>query len=345
VEVEVRECGPLRGARIELPERGLVLVMGPNLSGKSLLASSLGALAVAAALSRAEGGRQLSPLAGWLEGWPTWPRGRACEAVFAAELCLAVGIEPWGPALRVALESSDFAVDAVLPAAGPEALSVRCGRVRGLNLSNPVRFAERCCWRLRPTPSSLLAVAAAGGSAPLDREVYSELKGALARPWRELGGVELDLDFLWRGEPAVAVGGSALPGSCASSGVLNLMGHWLAFVALSALGRGPLLASVEEPEAHLDPYAAYLLPRAYAKAVARLGAVFVVATHSEAFVKGVEDAVGEGLLGAGELKVYETVWRSGAFTLEELKVGEDGAIEGSRFTRIAKLLLRKRLGA
>jgi hypothetical protein len=38
------------------------------------------------------------------------------------------------------------------------------------------------------------------------------------------------------------------------------------------------------------------------------------------------------------------VWRGGGFTLEELKVGEDGTIEGSRFTRIAKLL-RKRLGA
>jgi hypothetical protein len=61
--------------------------------------------------------------------------------------------------------------------------------------------------------------------------------------------------------------------------------------------------------------------------------------------RALEDATREGLLEAGELKVYETVWRSGAFTLEELKVGEDGAIEGSRFTRIAKLLLRKRLGA
>ena len=35
-------CGPIRNSVLELPERGLVVVIGPNLSGKSLLVSSLG---------------------------------------------------------------------------------------------------------------------------------------------------------------------------------------------------------------------------------------------------------------------------------------------------------------
>jgi energy-coupling factor transporter ATP-binding protein EcfA2 len=421
VEVTISECGPLRESRLVLPERGIVLVIGPNLSGKSMLASSLGALAVAGTLTgetvllgtledrllgeeglwadlyrieartRERGEVNLLDPLDFLSALPelgslskldelirarsdqvlNGTRDYLARTVFATEFCLARALSPWcrepgKPTLRVSLTSTVLGgIRAELPAedparAGAQALSAASlwgvERVYGLNLSNPVSFVERYVGLLTPTPSALLAKVVTRNLKPqVDPELHLELKGVLARAWAEVSEAEMgigDFDFAHtpQDEPALVLSGveKMLPWNYTSSGVVGLTGHWLALSALSVLryGRGDrvLLASVEEPEAHLDPYAAYLLPRLYAKAAARLGVTFIVATHSEAFVKGVEDAVGEGLLKAESVRVYETVGGGKLFKLRELSVREDGIVEGSRFTKIAKLLLQRKLG-
>jgi hypothetical protein len=286
--------------------------------------------------------------------------------VLATEFCLARALNPWRreprkPTLKMSIASTAlFGINAELPAddptrVGPQALKAvslwGAERVCGLNLSNPVSFVERYVRLLTPTPSALLAKVVNRNLKPqVDPELYSELKEVLAEAWAKVSEAEMgvdDFDFAHtpEGEPALLLSDikQPLPWNYTSSGIVNLIGHWLALSVLSPLrywrrGRA-ILVSVEEPETHLDPYAAYLLPRLYAKAAEKLGATFVVATHSEAFVKGVEDAVGEGLLKAESVKVYETVGSEKLFKLRELTVREDGTIEGSRFTRIAKLLL------
>jgi len=418
-EVSISECGPLRDSRLVLPEFGVVLVIGPNLSGKSMLASSLGALAVAGVLTgesgvlgsledrllgeeglwadlyRIEGGVRderevnlLDPLdylsalpeLGSLSKLDEYIRAQSNQVldgareylaitVFATEFCLARALNPWRrepgkPTLRMSIMSTLFGISAELPTddpahAGPQALKAvslwGAEQVYGLNLSNPVSFVERYVGLLTPTPSALLAKVVSRNLRPqVDPELYLELKEVLAKAWKEVSEAEVkvdDFDFAHtpEGEPALLLSGmkQPFPWNYTSSGIVNLIGHWLALGVLSVLRYGRegrmILVSVEEPEAHLDPYAAYLLPRLYAKAAKKLGATFVVATHSEAFVKGVEDAVEEGLLKAESVKVYETVGGEKLFKLKELTVREDGAIEGSRFTRIAKLLLQRKL--
>jgi len=423
-EVSIKECGPLRESKLTLPERGIVLVIGPNLSGKSMLVSSLGALAIAGTLTgetgllgtledrlRGEEGlwadlyqleardrlgegmeeaNLLDPLyflsalpeLGSLERLDELIRAKSeqvldgtrdylARATFAAEFSLARALNPWRrepgkPVLRVTLESPPLAgVRAELPADNPAQVGARVfgsvtlwgvERVCGLNLSNPVGFVERYVGLLTPTPSALFAKVAIRNLKPqMDPELYSELRRVLVESWKEISEAQIeagDVDFLHtpHDEPALMLMDlkKPLPWNYTSGGALNLIGHWLAFCALSVFkyekeGKA-LLVSVEEPEAHLDPYAAYLLPRFYARAVKRLGITLVVATHSEAFVKGVEDAVDEGLLKADCVKAYETVGSERLFKLRELTVREDGTIEGSRFTKIAKLLLRKKLG-
>ena len=418
-EVSISECGPLRDSRLTLPEFGVVLVIGPNLSGKSMIASSLGALAVAGVLTgesgvlgsledrllgeeglwadlyRIEGGARdegevnlLDPL-DYLSALPELGslskldediraksnqvldgvRKYLAITVFATEFCLARALNPWRrepgkPTLRMSMSTSLYGISAELPTddparAGPQALKAvslwGAEQVYGLNLSNPVSFVERYAGLLTPTPSALLAKVVSRNLKPqVDPELYLELKEVLAKAWEEVSEAKVkvdDFDFAHtpEGEPALLLSGveRPLPWNYTSSGIVNLIGHWLALITLSVLKYGRrgrmLLVSVEEPEAHLDPYAAYLLPRLYAKAAAKLGVAFVVATHSEAFVKGIEDAVGEGLLKAESVKVYEAVGSEKLFKLKELMVREDGTIEGSRFTRIARLLLQRKL--
>jgi hypothetical protein len=419
-EFSVSECGPLRDSKLTLPERGMVLVIGPNLSGKSMLVSSLGSLAVAGTLTgdvgalgsledrllgeeglwadlyRIEGGVRderevnlLDPLdylsalpeLGSLSKLNEYIRAKSNQVlngvreylaitVFATEFCLARALNPWRrepgkPTLKISIASTAlFGISAELPAddptrVGPQALKAvslwGAERVYGLNLSNPVSFVERYARLLTPTPSALLAKVVNRNLKPqADPELHLELKRVLAKAWAEVSEAKMgvdDFEFAHtpEGEPALVLSDmeQLLPWNYTSSGIVNLIGHWLALSVLSPLRywrrSRAILVSVEEPETHLDPYAAYLLPRLYAKAAEKLGAAFVVATHSEAFVKGVEDAVGEGLLKAESVKVYETVGSEKLFKLRELTVREDGTIEGSRFTRIAKLLLQRKL--
>lgn len=47
IAIEIDACGPLRGAELELPERGIVAIIGPNLSGKSLVEAAISSAAFA----------------------------------------------------------------------------------------------------------------------------------------------------------------------------------------------------------------------------------------------------------------------------------------------------------
>lgn len=287
------------------------------------------------------------------------------RTVLAAELCLPRWVNPWQPIgcdcrIKVSLSSELLGAEAALPAEGVEHVRVwGSDAVCGLNVGEPALLAARFVSLSAPapsrglpapTPSALLARLLARTRPLLDCELVEGVKRVLAEPLR-LGGaeaVDFDLAFTAGGEPALVLGDQVLACTSAPGSVRALLGNWLALTALAALRRECggrwLLAGVVEPEEHLEPYAAYLLAHLYALAAGRLGATFVVATKSDAFLKGVEDAVFESVLPVGRVRVYEAAGTPAELTLRELKVREDGTVEGARFTKAAKVVVKRRLG-
>ena len=420
LKVYVNTCGPIRDSILELPERGLVVIIGPNLSGKSLLVSSLGG--VFAAVMLTDDGRAFKSLGERLAGDEAWRSlyeldvdGRnvldpqsyltmdveyespsdyvkvlsevihknteysigslkdyLARTILAAEICLARGVKPW---LKEAPPKRPFSVDlkiegggttsfvsTKLPAGDPEREGYRelvksvsliplpSLGVWGLNISRPNIFVEMYHERRVPTPSSrFVRVLRENYSYTPDYALFSSIKGLVSKAWSEISGMELDSEkdvdiFEKRGEGLkLKVFGDEYPWSLTSDGVVNLMALWLVAGIMPFFrheGKRPLL-SVEEPESHLDPYSAYLLPRVYAELVRGFDALILVATHSEAFVKGVEDSISEGLLDPGEVGIYETRGEKKAFRLHRCEIDESGRIRNSRLTTIARKILLK----
>ncbi len=397
--VKVNACGPIRDAELELPERGIVVLIGPNLSGKSLLEGALSSAALASTVvadwkllgpplaERLAGGEwaelyaALDPL-GYLSaaagaadrlakleelvrsgsGGSAGAREYLASMAFAADLSARCSPPPQLPKMlsrvRVDIAVDGSSVRAELPldprGAGPgDALQ----RVRveplegvvGLNVGAPRDFLRWVAGGPVGGPSSLLArILLRRFHHDVEPGAYNALRGALLGSWRELSSYEAELAFIEReGEPAVVVGESVIPWWQLSSGLANLAAHWLLcrLVALLSLERKRVLVGLEEPEAHLDPYVVHELPRLYGVLARRHNVTFVVTTHSEALLAGIENAVASGALRADEVRVYETVGREGAFTLRRCTVSEGGVIEGSRFVEIAWRLLRRRLAA
>ncbi|RSN72533.1 MAG: hypothetical protein DSO07_08215 [Thermoproteota archaeon] len=408
MELEIRACGPLTGSKLTLPEQGLVLLIGPNLSGKSLLSVSLGSLGIAESLVsewrlldslenrllgaeglwsslyqvEIDGQNILDPLdlleqpisslselddsirksSGYvLSGVQDYLR----RTVFAVELCQSRGVNPWmkvieKPPFYINM-TGPFSLDVKLPTRHPaevgygsfKEIYISKTNIKGLNISNPNEFLQN--YDNKRTPSSIFIrlVKKNLGLSP-DPVLLDKLKKAVLRSWRELSSeiIELeDIEFMDHSVygPSVTLKGKEeskfLPWKFTSSGMINIIAHWLILHVLPIFkleDKKPLL-SVEEPEAHLDPYTTYLLAELYAEIVRQYRAVFVIATHSEAFVLGVEEVLRKGVLKPEEVKVYETVGSEIGFKLEERKVSEEGFIEESRFTKMAWKIFRREL--
>ena len=390
-----------------LPERGIVIVMGPNMSGKSLLVASLGAAATAYLLT--SDGRTIGTLAErlidevWSESYTgvvdpleylssipeieyrdpkellrrldeIIAKGGALNtksylrrAILAAELCLSRGVAPWGErryrpfTVKISLKGPEGELRGYIVASlpgpdvkvqGTSALSSSVDLMLpeglwGLNVGVPDKFLRMCyaSEEKSPAASFIKALMNVIDYSPPSR-AYDKLLDLLLVSWKEISGYEVDRDDVViskRGVegPWISIGGVSFPWKYTSEGVMNLLAHWLILKILPLFkeeGRRPLIA-FEEPESHLDPYAAYLLPQFYAELIKYSNAIIILSTHSEMLVKGLEDAVAKNVLSPEEVKVYETRGKYPSFTLVECRVREEGYVEESRLTKIAERLI------
>lgn len=355
MKVDVEVCGPLRGCGLELPEKGLVIITGPPMSGKSLLTRAVATAAMAGAVMRGSvlnRALQLERCFEEEEGeLERWLREHVAKTIFASELNAFCSTSP--TAVSLTLHDGDRTARAVarMPLTCvediEESLKVEpLPGVVGLPVGAPAELPSTYRWteeRSRPF-FFYLSRMLEREKPSLDPEVPNLLSQFVEEAWK-LSSFQGKIAFL-DGEPlpAASVNGRTVRWGELSEGLRALASHLVIAKALKVLMReGKVIVGLVKPELHLDTYIAYKLPELYALLARKYNATFIVATHSETFVKGVEDAVFTGALPAGSVKVYETVGRDDAFTLEEREVKEDGLIEGTRFTTIAWTIIKKRM--
>ncbi|MEM1520743.1 MAG: hypothetical protein QXV05_04130 [Candidatus Korarchaeum sp.] len=406
MEINIGVCGPIRESKLVLPERGIVAIVGPNLSGKSLLEETLSSAAVAMALT--SDGSVIGRLAermlnneGWYKAYSgdhvdpleyltmemeyrdeedylsklnklSHEKGKflgikdyLMRTLFASDLCLSRDLQPWGDELagrlRIEMEFDSGYIRASLPGKDPKRIGSSAiidsvtlslpSQPWGINVSSPNEFLRGYVTGEGALRPSILFAKVVTNSLRYEVEpsVLKELTGLLLISWKEISRFEVSEEEFYiverRGEPCIGIGEAIYPWRISSEGVVNILAHWILarVLPLFKQEKKGALVGLEEPESHLDPYAAYLLPKFYAELVKKYDTVLVLSTHSEMFVKGLEDLVAEKILKPEQIKVYETYGEGGSFKLKQCTISEDGYIKDSRFTEIARRLLEVRL--
>ncbi|MEM4430247.1 MAG: hypothetical protein QXM08_03725 [Thermofilaceae archaeon] len=409
IQVKVVACGPISNAELTLPERGIVAIIGPSLSGKSMLETALSSFALASTI--ASDGVLLGTLAERLrdENWEELfssidpmeyltaveeykgsedflqrldevvkratdklgAREYLAKMAFIYDFCAAKEIDVWGgkapAALKVELKIDRLSVSASLPAPDPRLVGLKAlnelvllepaSNIVGINVGRPTRFLRELYGKAKgesstpPYPSVLLArVLLKSYHVQVDPDIYRMSKQILLESWKEISSYEITEDeltfFRTRQGPEVRVRNRVFPWDFTSEGFINLMAHLIIFeiVEILASEGKKIIVGIEEPEAHLDPYVAYKLPLLYSALSRKRDVVFLFTTHSEALVKGIEQAVRSENLKPDYVKIYETIGSKSegeaVFTLKECPVAENGLIERSRFTKIAWRILK-----
>lgn len=102
----------------------------------------------------------------------------------------------------------------------------------------------------------------------------------------------------------------------------------LVYLLSKALYNDHAIIGVEEPEIHLNPSTARRLARRLAQIALEKNKVFIVTTHSEAFVISFLALVAEKRLEPSKLACYVASKEGKASKFEEQKVSDNGQIEG-----------------